>query len=87
MYEYLLKNGMTREEYHWFQENHVQGALRHGQRLLRDQRAPRAGGRSVAPSGEVFGYYVITHQYYDRYHLPVMHTETNTKDAAAPLVA
>ena len=28
-------------------------------------------------SGEVFGYYVITRQYYDRYRLPVMHTETN----------
>jgi beta-glucosidase/6-phospho-beta-glucosidase/beta-galactosidase len=28
-------------------------------------------------SGEIFGYAVITHQYYNRYHLPVMHTETN----------
>src|SRR4051794_14781966 len=31
-------------------------------------------------SGEIFGYYVITHQYYDRYRLPVMHTETNRAD-------
>ena len=30
-----------------------------------------------APSGEVFGYDEITRQYYDRYELPVMHTETN----------
>ena len=29
------------------------------------------------PSGEILGYYVITKQYYDRYRLPVMHTETN----------
>jgi len=28
-------------------------------------------------SGEVFGYEEITVQYYDRYLLPVMHTETN----------
>jgi beta-glucosidase/6-phospho-beta-glucosidase/beta-galactosidase len=35
----------------------------------------------VVPSGEIFGYYVITRQYYERYHLPVMHTETNLKDA------
>ena len=28
-------------------------------------------------SGEVFGYHVITSQYYSRYKLPVMHTETN----------
>ena len=38
-----------------------------------------ADGR-VTPSGEIFGYYVITRQYYDRYRLPVMHTETNLAD-------
>src|SRR5207237_6544202 len=26
---------------------------------------------------EIFGYYVITHQYFERYRMPVMHTETN----------
>jgi hypothetical protein len=26
-----------------------------------------------------FGYYVITNQYYKRYRLPIMHTETNIK--------
>ena len=36
----------------------------------------------VRGSGEIFGYYVITRQYYERYHLPVMHTETNLGDAA-----
>jgi beta-glucosidase len=35
----------------------------------------------ITPSGEVFGYYVITHQYFARYGLPVMHTETNLPDA------
>jgi len=33
-------------------------------------------GRTQA-SGEVFGYNEITRQYYERYRLPVMHTETN----------
>ena len=28
-------------------------------------------------AGDVYGYYVITRQYYDRYRMPVMHTETN----------
>jgi beta-glucosidase/6-phospho-beta-glucosidase/beta-galactosidase len=34
-------------------------------------------------AGDVYGYYVITRQYFDRYRLPVMHTETNRtgKDA------
>jgi beta-glucosidase/6-phospho-beta-glucosidase/beta-galactosidase len=31
--------------------------------------------------GELFGWYVITRQYYDRYHRPLMHTETNCQDA------
>ena len=41
-------------------------------------------GRTVSTeaAGEVFGYDGITWQYYDRYHLPVMHTETNL--AAGP---
>ena len=35
-----------------------------------------ADGRTVG-AGEIFGYDEITRQYYDRYRLPVMHTETN----------
>ena len=35
---------------------------------------------SAQPSGEVFGYDEITWQYYDRYRLPVMHTETNLQE-------
>jgi hypothetical protein len=31
-------------------------------------------------SGEVFGYTEITRQYYDRYRLPIMHTETNLRE-------
>jgi beta-glucosidase/6-phospho-beta-glucosidase/beta-galactosidase len=38
-----------------------------------------ADREELIPSGEVFGYYVITKQYFDRYHLPVMHTETNQR--------
>src|SRR3546814_9535239 len=38
-----------------------------------------ADGRTWA-SGEVFGYSEITRQYYGRYGLPVMHTETNFKE-------
>jgi beta-glucosidase/6-phospho-beta-glucosidase/beta-galactosidase len=31
--------------------------------------------------GELFGWYVIASQYWDRYHRPMMHTETNKMDA------
>jgi hypothetical protein len=40
-----------------------------------------ADGRTTA-AGEVFGYDEITRQYYDRYQLPVMHTETNVNEGA-----
>ena len=38
--------------------------------------------RPIAPSGEIFGYYVLAKQYFEHYRLPIMHTETNRKDAA-----
>jgi beta-glucosidase/6-phospho-beta-glucosidase/beta-galactosidase len=34
-------------------------------------------------SGEIFGYYIITKQYFDRYRLPVMHAETNISEPYA----
>ena len=79
MYEYLLDNGMTREEFRWFME--------HGQKLkphhimgndyyITNEHLVQRDGH-LSPSGDVFGYYIITKQYYDRYRLPVMHTETN----------
>ena len=44
--------------------------------LFRNGSVLRPDGRSIG-AGDVYGYYVITRQYYDRYRLPVMHTETN----------
>jgi beta-glucosidase len=38
---------------------------------------------STRSAGEVFGYDLITTQYYDRYRLPVMHTETNLMEGPA----
>jgi beta-glucosidase/6-phospho-beta-glucosidase/beta-galactosidase len=35
---------------------------------------------STQASGEVYGYDEITREYYDRYKLPVMHTETNLSE-------
>lgn len=87
-YEYLLDNGMSRAEFHWFQQ--------HGRAL----RAHQIMGNDYyitnehlvdpdgfeRPAGETLGYYVITKQYFDRYRLPVMHTETNLQNAReAPL--
>jgi beta-glucosidase/6-phospho-beta-glucosidase/beta-galactosidase len=77
MYEYLLDNGMTRDEYHFFQGNSLKHHCIMGNDYYKtNEHRVRADG-STAASGEVFGYHVITSQYHDRYRLPVMHTETN----------
>jgi beta-glucosidase/6-phospho-beta-glucosidase/beta-galactosidase len=81
MYEYLLDNGMTRDEYHWFSEHHVKARCIMGNDYyVTNEHLVHADG-SATSSGEIFGYYVITHQYFSRYGLPVMHTETNLQDA------
>jgi beta-glucosidase len=77
MYEYLLSNGMTQDEYHFFLGN----SLRHHCILGNDyywtnEHRVAANGMTRS-SGEIFGYSEITRQYYARYRLPVMHTETN----------
>lgn len=81
MYEFLLDNGMTRDEYHWFCNNHRKQHCVMGTDYYETNEQLVHGDQSTTPSGEIFGYYVITHQYFDRYHLPVMHTETNLPDA------
>jgi hypothetical protein len=42
------------------------------------ERAPTAG--TARPAGEVLGYGEIAREYYERYRLPIMHTETNLRD-------
>lgn len=83
VYEYLMDNGLSREEYHWFMDR--------GPRLrphcimgsdyysTNEKKVLNAAG-DIELSGEVLGYYEIAKQYFDRHHLPIFHTETNRKD-------
>jgi beta-glucosidase/6-phospho-beta-glucosidase/beta-galactosidase len=81
MLEYLYDNGMTQDEYHWFARRKFSARQVMGNDYyVTNEHLVNADGR-VEPSGEIFGYYVITHQYFDRYHLPIMHTETNLADS------
>jgi beta-glucosidase len=78
MYEFLMDNGMAREEYHFFLSR---SSLRHhcimgNDYYVTNEHRVSADGATRA-AGDVFGYDEITRQYYDRYRLPVMHTETN----------
>ena len=80
MYEYLLDNGMTREEYHFFLEHSLKQHCILGTDYYRtNEHRVHADGRTEA-AGEVFGYSEITRQYYNRYRVPVMHTETNFRE-------
>jgi beta-glucosidase/6-phospho-beta-glucosidase/beta-galactosidase len=81
VYAYLIDHGMSREEFEWFMS---QDAARRAvlgvdyyewnEKLINSEGRPEN-------LGELFGWYVITNQYYQRYKRPVMHTETNTPNA------
>jgi beta-glucosidase len=77
MHEYLLDNGMTREEYHFFLDNTLRHHCIMGNDFYHSNEHRVDAGGGILPAGEVFGYDEITRQYHDRYGLPVMHTETN----------
>jgi beta-glucosidase len=77
MYEYLLDNGMSRDEYNWFLNQRLkQHCILGNDYYLTNEHRVFENGDSIA-AGEVFGYSEITRQYYERYQLPIMHTETN----------
>ena len=77
MYEFLIDNGMTRDEYHFFLNNRLkQHCILGNDYYVTNEHRVTADGMTSA-SGEIFGYNEITRHYYQRYRLPVMHTETN----------
>ena len=83
MYEYLRSNGMTSDEYYWFTQNQVKARCIMGNDYyVTNEHLVFPNGHTQA-AGEIFGYYVITSQYYKRYKLPIMHTETNIKMPAS----
>jgi hypothetical protein len=77
MYEFLLDNGMTREEYHFFLNHNLKAHCIMGNDyyITNEHRVETNG--NTGPAGEVYGYDEITRIYSSRYKLPVMHTETN----------
>ena len=82
MYEYLMDNGMTQGEYHFFLHNNLKHHCIMGNDyyVTNEHRVCKDG--TTRSAGEIFGYHVITAQYYQRYQIPVMHTETNLQQGA-----
>ena len=81
MRELVLQQGITREDIDKLAHRQVPRRSILGvdyyewnERLIDRQGKPLA-------LGELFGWYVIANQYWDRYRRPIMHTETNKPDA------
>ena len=67
MYQFLLDNGMTREEYEWFLDHRLkQHCILGNDYYQLNEHRVFADGHTVA-AGETFGYSEITRQYYNRY--------------------
>jgi len=80
MYELLVDSGMTRAEYCFFMETRLARHCVLGTDYYpsNERRVTASGERR--PAGETLGYDDIVTQYYRRYGLPVMHTETSTPE-------
>jgi beta-glucosidase len=76
MLEYLLDNGMTRARFHYFMDRDLRRSCIMGSDYYETNEHivyPDAHTESC----NVLGYYGLTRQYYSRFRLPIMHTETN----------
>lgn len=85
VYEFLLDNGVSREDYHWFMEHgrKVRSNCIMGNDYYVTNESMVDPDGKTSGSGEIFGYYVITKEYFERYRLPIMYTETNNLNAPA----
>ncbi len=85
LYNYLLDNGLTRQEYDWFMLGEPPGHQVMGNDYYgRNERILLPDGSRIIAE-DVMGWYAITHEYYQRYRRPVMYTETNVENPdAAP---
>ncbi|MES2264363.1 MAG: hypothetical protein V4724_38160 [Pseudomonadota bacterium] len=82
MLRYVLDNGMSMDEYDFFMHRSLkQHCTRGTDYYLTNEHHVRTDG-CLSGAGDVFGYAVIGRQYYERYRLPMMHTETNGRGAA-----
>jgi beta-glucosidase/6-phospho-beta-glucosidase/beta-galactosidase len=79
MYEYLTDNGMTRDEFHFFMNNQIRPSCIMGSDYYETDEHIVYPDNSTQMC-HVLGYYGLTRQYYSRYHLPIMLTETNERE-------
>lgn len=77
---HLHRHGMTDREYDFFQDNDDDfNCVLGTDYYVTNEHMLHVDG-STSPSGDCHGYYVLAKEYYDRYGLPLMHTETNRRE-------
>ncbi|MFC0254513.1 family 1 glycosylhydrolase [Massilia consociata] len=85
MLRYLMDNGMSADEYDFFmQHSFKQHCILGTDYYMTNEHHVHADGTTSA-AGDVFGYCLIGRQYYERYRLPMLHTETNLNEALGPI--
>lgn len=73
----LMDHGMSQEEYRWFMNDGLESRCVMGNDYYAGNERILQHDGSVTNQGEIFGWYLVTRQYYERYRKPIMHTETN----------
>lgn len=83
MYVYLRDHGMSEEDFMIFLRNDLREhcVIGHDYYAMNEHLLVEHEIRKA--SGDVLGYYALARQYHERYHLPVMHTETNLHEPEA----
>ncbi len=78
---YLAENGMPPEEFAWFMAQNVRQRSILGVDYYEWNEKLIDSQGHAQTLGELFGWYAVAGQYYERYGRPMMHTETNRMDA------
>jgi beta-glucosidase len=78
IYAWLIANGMTPDDYAWFMNHYHYRCVLGTDYYVTNERMVDHEGR-IEHIGEVFGWYLLTMEYYNRYRKPLMHTETNIR--------
>jgi beta-glucosidase/6-phospho-beta-glucosidase/beta-galactosidase len=77
VFRYLLDHGMAEGEYDFFRSHCRRSRCVLGTDYYATNEHFLKPDGTTGPSGELLGYPVLARQYYERYRLPLMHTETN----------
>ncbi len=79
--KYLYENSLQEEQYNSYMQAGLSSRMIMGLDYYEwNEKLVNIKGE-IDRLGELFGWYVITKQYYDRYRRPLFHSETNSQDA------